>query len=175
MRMIPLLCGALLATIAAAPPVGADSTVTIRGSKKQATTEGQVLLGASPEVVYDVVTDYAAWTNVFTDITSVNVKKAGRNDAVVRIKSRAMSHNVTIRFDNEPGRVIRFKLVDAPWGARAAGEFVLEPEGSGTRVRATLYMDMVGAVGFFVPNNYIRKTREAKLRTDLADLLIRFP
>jgi hypothetical protein len=159
-----------------AADAAAESPVRIWKGKKSATTEGVVVLATSPAEVYRVVTDYAQWKTLFFDVTSVRVKSGGRRDATVEFESKALGHEVTVRFDNTEGRVIHFQLVEGPPGARAWGEYVLEPSDGGrkTTVRATLYMDVVGAMAWVVTDDSIRKKRERKLRSDLEDLAHRF-
>lgn len=79
---------------------------------------------------------------------------------------------MTVQFDNDKDGVIRFRLVDGPRGARATGEYVLEGVDGGkrTRITATLYMNVVGAVGWLVRDTTIRQMRQKKLRTDLEDV-----
>jgi uncharacterized membrane protein len=153
--------------------VSADSSGRATITESSTTvSKGTITIDAPPADVYALMTDYAAWRKVLTDIVSVKVESGGRRDARVRMESRALEHKVTVAFDNDPDRAIRFKLVDGPRGARATGEYLLVgiDGGKRTRIDATLYMDVVGAVGLFVTNKKIRNMRQAKLRTDLEDL-----
>jgi uncharacterized membrane protein len=135
-------------------------------------SKGTITVDAPAPDVYALITDYAQWRKVLTDIASVKVESGGQRDARVRMESRALEHEVTIAFDNDPDRAVRFKLVDGPRGARATGEYLLIgiDGGKRTRVEATLYMDVVGGVGIFVTDKKIRKMRQAKLRADLEDV-----
>ena len=135
-------------------------------------TEGTVTVDASPAEVYALVTDYARWRSVLTDIKSVTVKSGGRRDAKVRFSSRALEHEVTVEFDNEADRTIRFRGIQGPPGGRARGQYVLQPVDGGKRtlVTASLYMDVVGLAGVFVRDASIRAMRQAKLRADLTDV-----
>jgi hypothetical protein len=100
------------------------------------------------------------------------VESGGRRDAAVRIKSRALGHEATIRFDNEIDKALHFKLVDGPPGARTKGDYVLVAIDAGrrTRVDATLYMDVLGPTGWLVSDKKIRRMRQDKLRADLEDV-----
>ncbi len=152
-----------------APAVAEQVTLTELGGAK---TQGAIVVDASPAAVYALVTDYDNWPNVLTDIKRVDVKSGGRQDARVWFDSRAMKHGVTVQFDNTSGSVITFRLVDGPRGARATGEYLLRgiDGDKRTRITATLYMNVVGAVGVFVRDKTIRKMRQKKLRTDLEDV-----
>lgn len=152
-----------------APAVAEEATLTELGGAK---TQGVIVVDASPAKVYTLVTDYENWPNVLTDIKRVDVKSGGRQEAKVWFDSRAMKHGVTVQFDNTKDSVINFRLVDGPRGARATGEYVLEEIDGGkrTKITATLYMNVVGAVGWLVRDKTIRKMRQKKLRTDLEDL-----
>jgi uncharacterized membrane protein len=135
-------------------------------------SQGSVTVEAPPPDVYALLTDYANWRKYLSDIERVKVKSGGRRDAEVEMKSRALGHTVTLKFDNDADKLVKFKLVDGPRGARAWGEYTLVAidEGKHTRIDARLYMDVVGAVGIFVTDKRIRKMRQAKLRADLEDI-----
>lgn len=130
----------------AAPAAAEEATLTELGGAR---TQGVIEVDASPARVYALVTYYENWPNVLSDIKRVDVKSGPRDEAKVWFDSRAMKHGVTVQFDNDKDGVIRFRLVDGPRGARATGEYVLEgvDGGTRTRIRATLYMNVVGAVG----------------------------
>jgi hypothetical protein len=83
-----------------------------------------------------------------------------------------LEHEVTVQFDNDPGRAVRFKGVDGPPGGRASGTYLLEPldGGARTRVVASLYLDVVGVPSLFVSDSKIKHMREAKLRADMTDV-----
>lgn len=136
------------------------------------TTEATIVVDAPPERIYELCTDYAHWKTVFHDIESVKVERGDRDHARVRFRSHALEHEVTVQFDNIPGRAIRFQGVDGPPGGRASGSYTLTPIDGGrrTRVDARLYMDVVGPVGWFVSDSKVRAMREAKLRADLGDV-----
>lgn len=135
-------------------------------------SNSSVTVDAPQSDVYALLTDYANWRKYLTDIERVKVKSGGRRDAEVEMKSRALGHTVTVKFDNDDGKVVKFTLVDGPRGARAWGEYTLVTidDGKHTRIDARLYMDVVGAVGILVTDKRIRKMRHAKLRADLDDL-----
>lgn len=135
-------------------------------------TEARVVIDASPDEIYDLVTSYRAWRTILSDILSVSVEGGDREHARVRFKSRALRNTVTVEFDNEPGRTIRFRGVKGPPGGRASGVYALVPLDNGTRteVVAQLYMDVVGAPGLLVREKTIRGMRRAKLRADLTDI-----
>jgi hypothetical protein len=138
-------------------------------------SEAVVVVDASPAQVYALVTDYARWPAVFTDIESVAVERGGPRDGRVRFRSRALEHRVTVQFDNTPDRAIKFAGVAGPPGGRANGSYILEPIAGGrTRVTARLYMHVVGVPGIFVGEGKVRRMRQAKLRADMTDVVKRF-
>lgn len=136
------------------------------------TTEATLEVDAPPAVVYALVTDYARWPQLLGDVRSVKVERGGPRDARVRFRSEVLDHTVTVQFDNDPGRAIKFVGVEGPPGGRARGSYVLEPIDNGhrTRVHASFYLDVVGAAGVFVSDSKLRHMREAKLRADLTDV-----
>lgn len=139
-------------------------------------TEARIVVHATPSEIYAFVTDYKNWTTTFSDISSVKVEAGGRDDASVKFHSRALDHTVTVKFDNEPDRRIGFVGVKGPPGGRAWGEFVLVPleDGQGTEVIASLYMDVVGAPGWFVTDGKVTDMRRSKLRADITDVVRHF-
>lgn len=135
-------------------------------------TEARAVIDARPDEIYELVTTYRAWRTILSDILSVSVESGDREHARVRFKSRALRNTVTVEFDNEPGRTIRFRGVKGPPGGRASGVYALIPIDNGTRTQvvAQLYMDVVGAPGLLVREKTIRGMRRAKLRADLTDI-----
>jgi hypothetical protein len=125
--------------------------------------------------VYALVTDYARWPALFSDVRQVTVERGTRDHARVRFRSKILDHEVTVQFDNELDRAIRFVGVEGPPGGRASGTYLLEPIDGGrrTRVTASLYLEVVGVPSLFVGDAKVRTMREAKLRADLTDVLHR--
>lgn len=140
-------------------------------------TDASIIVDATPQEVYALVTDYARWPQLFSDVRGVRVERAGRETALVRFHSMAFNDEVTLEFSNDPDRALRFKGVKGPPGGRASGTVLLEPIDGGqrTRVRAALYVDVVGSAGWFVSDSRIKRMRHAKLRADLRDVLRAFP
>ena len=136
-------------------------------------TEVVVTVDASPSDMYRLVTDYARWPTVLTDVTSVKVEAGGRRDATVRFRSTALGHEVAVVFDNDPDRTIRFHSVDAPPGARASGEYRLAPIDGGkrTRVTATFFLDVSWPTSWLIRESTVRTMRRAKLERDVTDVV----
>jgi carbon monoxide dehydrogenase subunit G len=166
--------GAIFAVVAGAHAALAEP-ISIR-ERGDHVTEGVATIDASPQQVYDLVTDYAHWRDTLTDIVSVNVVGGDRDHAHVRFKSNALGHKVTVAFTNEPGRLIKFVGIEGPPGGRAHGDYTLVAVDGGrrTRVTATLYMDVKGAASLFVSDRKIQGMRQAKLRADLTDVAQHF-
>jgi uncharacterized membrane protein len=144
--------------------------------KPDHTTEATVIVDASPARIYELVTDYARWPQILSDVKSVKVEGGSRRDAKVRFRSAALGHEVAVKFDNVSDRLVRFHSVDAPPGAHASGAYDLEPIDGGTRTRvvATFYLDVGGVAGVFMSNKKLRGMRQAKLRADLGDVAALF-
>lgn len=160
----------------AVPTTAHAQTISLR-DKPDHVTVASVVVNASPAQIYEVATDYARWPQILTDIKRVKVESGGRRDAKVRFRSVALEHEVAVKFDNIENREIRFHSVDAPPGAHASGTYTLEPIDGGkrTKVVATFYLDVGGVAGLFVRDKTLRAMRHAKLRSDLVDVLRRFP
>jgi uncharacterized membrane protein len=136
-------------------------------------TEATVTVDATPAEIYALVTDYSHWSQILGDVRSVKVERGTREHARVRFRSNVLDQVVTVQFDNEPNRAIRFVGVKGPPGGRASGSYVLEPIDGGrrTRVVASLYLDVVGIPSVFVGDAKLRAMREAKLRSDMRDVM----
>lgn len=130
------------------------------------------MIDAPPADVYQLVTDYAAWPRVLSDVSSVKVERGQTSDARVAFHSRSIGYDVTLQFDNVPDREINFVGIKGPPGGRAHGKYLLVPtaDGQHTQVTADLYLDVVGMPGWFVSDAYVRGKRRAKLERDLADV-----
>ncbi len=161
---------AAAALLALAVPAEADPIAVTE--KPGHVTEATVTIAATPEQIYDLVTDYAHWTSVLRDITAADVMSGGRRDAKVRFLSRILEHEIMIQFDNRENRTIHFVGIHAPPGAHASGTYTLQPTagGASTQVTATLYLDVTGVLGVFVHESKLRAMRQAKLRSDLGDV-----
>ena len=135
-------------------------------------TEATMTVDATPAQVYALVTDYTQWPAVLSDVSNVVIERPGRETGRVQFRSKALEHQVTVEFDNQPDRAVRFKGMKGPPGGRASGSYVLEPIDGGrhTRIVASLYLDVVGVTGMLVSGSEIRRMRQAKLRVDLEDL-----
>lgn len=168
-----LWCLALVPTLAEARA----GEVRVWDGRVAGTSEGTVTLGAPPSAVYEVATEYEKWERLFSDVSGVRVESGRRRDARVRFTSHAIGHTITVRFDNEEPRSVRFVLTEGPPGAEAWGRYVLSAGRAGrvTTVHATLYMNVAGIPGWFVSEAAKRRMRAKKLRVDLEDLAERFP
>lgn len=157
------------AAVVVAPDAHADVEVL---EAPDHVTEATATIDASPQQIYELVTDYANWRQHLTDIESVQVVSGGRDKATVRFRSRALEHTVTVAFENIPGKTIRFHGIKGPPGGRARGEYdlVAIDGGKRTRVTARLYMDVSGPASLFVREKKLRAMRQAKLRADLGDV-----
>jgi carbon monoxide dehydrogenase subunit G len=159
--------GLFVSVVAAQADAGPISLVERPGH----ITEATVTVDASPAEVYSLVTDYANWRQIFTDVESVSVKSGDREGAEVRFKSRTIDYTVTVKFDNVPNQAIRFRGIKGPPGGKARGEYILTPldGGARTQVTARFFLDVDGPAALFVREKKLRGIRRAKLTADLTD------
>jgi hypothetical protein len=135
-------------------------------------TESTVIVDASPNEIYAVITDYANWKQIFSDVLEVKVQAGAREDATVQFKSRAFDRRtVPVKFDNVRNRLIRFRGLKGPPEGRTRGEYVLTPIGDGTRTQVTarLYVNVVGAASLLYHGSKVTRMRRDKLQADLSD------
>jgi uncharacterized membrane protein len=155
--------------VAHAAPVAAQG-LTMR-ERSADVTEATIVVDAPPAQVYEVTTDYRRWPALFSDIRSVKVQGGTRDRARVRFHSHVLDRDVTVQFDNLPGRALRFVAISGAPGGRARGEYVLTPIDGGrrTQVTARLYLKIVGPARLVVSAHDALVMRRAKLRADLTD------
>ena len=166
----------LLGAAALAPHVAAAGP-KIWQSQDVSITEAEVDLHARPAVVYRVLTDYAAWASLFSDVVWATQKAGGREDAIVQYKSRTFGKPQHFKFNNRANRLVRYDLVDGPSGVRVWWQVALEPVGDTgvTRVRLRMSVHVGGFYGWFISDGRVRKYRERKVTADINDLARRFP
>jgi polyketide cyclase/dehydrase/lipid transport protein len=167
---------AIFAAAVIAPSDASAGGPTVRVWDVQANVaEAVVDVHASPDAIYRVVTNYAQWPGLFSDVRKVSVLSGGPRDATVRFESQTLERQVTVRFDNGPDSV-RFQLVDGPPGVKSTGKFVVEPgqDPSWTRIRGSLFMDASFPASMFVSAKKLAWMRHTKLSRDLEDLRKRF-
>lgn len=140
------------------------------------TSAGQVVVAAPPASVYAAATDYATWGDLFSDVIWVEHLEGGREDGLVRSKSRALGKTSTIRFDNVADELVAFRMVKGPPGARARGRYTLTADESGkqTTIDGELYLEATGLTGVLLGDEKVRNMRRAKLQADLDDLAAYF-
>lgn len=160
---------AVALAVAQAAPVAAQG-LTMR-ERSADVTEATIIVDAPPQQVYEVTTNYRMWPALFSDIRSVKVQGGTRERARVRFHSHVLDRDVTVQFDNLPGRALRFVAISGAPGGRARGEYVLTPIDGGrrTQVTARLYLKIVGPARLVVSAHDALVMRRAKLRADLTD------
>jgi uncharacterized membrane protein len=169
MQTTTLLAGSFVALLVA----DARAQPVVLTEKPGHVTEVVVTVDASPAEIYALVTNYARWPSVLTDVSSVKVEAGGARDARVRFRSKALGHEVAVVFDNDPDRAIRFHSVDAPPGAHARGDYLLAPLDGGkrTQVTASFYLDVSWPTSWMISSSTVRGMRRAKLERDTTDVV----
>jgi uncharacterized membrane protein len=152
-----------------AAPVAAQG-VTLR-ERSADVTEATTIVDATPQQVYDLTTNYRLWPQLFSDIRSVQLEGGSRERARLRFRSHVLDRDVTVQFDNTPGRAIRFLAISGAPGGQARGEYILTPidGGARTQVTARLFLKIVGPAKLVVSAHDAQVMRRAKLRADLTD------
>jgi uncharacterized membrane protein len=159
---------AFLATLVAAAPANAGSTVKIWRGAESDTSEGEVWLRVDADAAYAALTDVARWPAIFAKVRSVTVVSGSPTAPVVELVSRKGKRR-TLRFANEPRtRTVRF--VEKATADVTATIVFIPASGGRTRVRATLSADVTGIKGIFVREKTIRAKRESRLADYLDEL-----
>lgn len=161
------------AVSAVSAPVADAQTIKIREGADHE-TEASVVVDATPHEIYSLVTDYANWQSVFSDVLSVKLEAGGREDGRVRFKSRILDSTVTVQFKNVADHKITFVGIKGPPGGKAHGSYVFTPigDGSQTLVTARFYLDVDGIGALFVREKRLRRMRHAKLAADMRDAVM---
>jgi hypothetical protein len=145
-------------------------------AKDPTVTEADVEVLATPDVVYQALTDYVEWTSLFSDVIYSKVKRGGREDALLEYKSRTFGRPYRFQFRNAPNRLVRYDLADGPSGVKVRWETLLEPldGGASTRVHIRLTVVIGGVYGWLISRDKVRTYREKKLHADISDVAKRF-
>ncbi len=144
----------------------AHAGIAILSELPDRTTRGTLTIDAPPAAVYQLVTDYARWPAVLSDVASVRIESGDRARAHVRFHSRVSDDTGMLVFDNIPDRLIRFR------GEQTTGLYRLTPIDGGTRTQVTadLHVEVGGIAGWFVSDAKLRSLRRKKLQIDLDDV-----
>jgi hypothetical protein len=142
------------------------STARVWNGRQAATSEGEVVLAASPAVVYAALTDLARWPAIFPRVRSATARGGG-DVAIISRKGKQRS----LRFDND-ARTLTVRFTETGGAADVYAEIVLQPGAAPgtTRARARLRADVSGFRSWFVSERTVRAKRERRLLQYLADL-----
>ncbi|MEW5852667.1 MAG: SRPBCC family protein [Myxococcota bacterium] len=132
---------------------------------------GAVELAAPAEQVYATLTDYGRWPQVFQGIRSTTVVSGGRDDARVQFRSLRFERPYTMQFRNEPGRLVRFAVVDGVMGSEIRARLKLVPVSTETtRLDVHLETELPSVLDLVLPERLVQEKRAGMLRTHLEDL-----
>ncbi|HEU0035918.1 MAG TPA: SRPBCC family protein [Kofleriaceae bacterium] len=144
------------------------STTTIRMTHPSSSvTEGEITVGASPDAVYAVLTDYEGWPRVFTYLDRVQIHTQ-QGDAVEIATVSKTGKTAELRCRNERAtRTVRFEQVNGR--AHVAADIAVKTgQAAGTAsIRVRMTAKVSGALGWLVSDATIRHKREQKITKDL--------
>lgn len=161
----------LLLSTGAALPDHSKTQVWISTRDKNL-TEGIVEVHANPDEIFDVVTHFEGWVELFSDVTSIKLLGKEGDKILFRFDSKIMGHPHTFEFHSNENRELLFRIVDPEPGIELWSKYRLEPVGDGhrTQVKAQLYLEMRGFWDWIVPDQWKRNKMEKKLYQDLEDI-----
>jgi hypothetical protein len=160
----------LVAGCAGVPHVAPSGVHVWESRDDRMTTEGETRLDVDPATAYAAATDYARWTDMFPDITRVEVTQRDGDDARVTLVHRAGNRD-NVHFHNRPAsRTVWFE--DTGGTAVVWVEIAFAPgDAAGTtRVQSRLFADVHGLASLFVTNAHLRSLREQRVADDLDHL-----
>lgn len=160
----------ILAILVAAGPAVATPAVRVYQSKDPAITEGETVINGDAGKIFELVLDYAKWTEIFPDVAKVVVTSQKGNDARVTLIAPD-GHRDNLHFTNQPAaRMIYFE--DTGGRADVWAEIMFVPgetEGT-TRVHTRLYANLHGLASLVVSAGDVRKMREQKIERQLTHI-----
>ena len=132
--------------------------------------EQTVSIEASPEACFETITDYESFPNWQDAVVEARVLERYEDGLgrLVEVRADAKFREVAyrLRYHYERPRRIWWDFVDGDGVEHIEGEFVLEPEGEGTRATYRLGIDP----GVPVPGLLARRLNTSVMRRSVEDL-----
>ncbi|MEL6345559.1 MAG: SRPBCC family protein [Myxococcota bacterium] len=127
--------------------------------------ERSIVINTSPEVLYDVIADYARYPEFLKDISKVTVEEQTDDASVVTFELNLIKTvRYTIRLSGDRPRTVSWTFVRSNILKSNTGGWVLEDLGN-NQTRATYRLDV--SVGMFVPKRIVSTLTGTTLPTTL--------
>lgn len=129
----------------------------------------EIVVQAPPAAVMEIITDFEAypdWAESIQDVEVLETDGEGRATKVwYHVDARVMDVEYTLAYHYEENR-LTWTLDEADQLRALDGEYLLTPEGEGTRVRYTVEIDPA----FPIPGFLKKRAAKQILETSLGDL-----
>ncbi|HEV3226184.1 MAG TPA: SRPBCC family protein [Acidimicrobiales bacterium] len=132
----------------------------------------RVVIGAAPQHLFDVVTDFDHYTSWIRDLKAVDVVRRDAQDRPVEVRYRAAamgrSTSYTLQYDyDDAPRRLPWKLVDGDIMRRLDGAYEFHPidgDGDRTEVEYSLAVELIVPLPAFVKRRAESKIMHNALR-----------
>ena len=128
-----------------------------------------ILVNASPEVVYRVVTDFANYSNWVSDLKRIEVLERDADGRPLEVEFRAAafgrSTTYALRYDysRAPGQ-LNWSQTSGDLTETLHGQYRFEPSGAGTKVTYDLEVELLVPIPTFVKSRAAQRIQFQALR-----------
>ncbi|MCU1356269.1 MAG: cyclase/dehydrase [Acidimicrobiales bacterium] len=130
-------------------------------------------IAAPPEVIREVLLDFARYPEWATDLKSVEVLDQDDEGQAREVRFRAAgmgrSTSYTLRYDLSDPAVVAWRLTDGDLTRKLDGQYALVPADGGTRVEYELEVELIVPLPGFIK----RRTQGKIMHTALGELKAR--
>lgn len=159
-------CAGISLVVLAASAARAAPVVT---APDPLTSTGTTVVAKPVAVVFAALADPSAWPRLLSDVERV-VRVPGV-PGEWRVASRLLGHSHVLELKLEPDRLVHFHVTDPGPGGALVVDINFEPRAGGsTQVRYTMRTVLPFGLDRVFDDDLIRKAREKKIYSDLADL-----
>jgi ribosome-associated toxin RatA of RatAB toxin-antitoxin module len=143
--------------------------VVIEGGAVAQRASESIVVNASPDVVYRVVTDFAAYANWVSDLKKVEVLERDAEGRPLAVEFRAAafgrSTTYTLRYDysRAPGQ-LSWTQSEGDLTEFLQGEYRFEPVGSATKVTYDLEVELSVPIPAFIKARAAQRIQAQALR-----------
>jgi hypothetical protein len=176
MRITPswLVAATLLSSLTST--AGAEPILHVGPGQRPDATVGTMEITARPEQVYQVLTTYARWPELWRDVSDVGPPRGTRERARFSFTWLPLGQRWTVESDNLPNRLVRLWRADPGRGPRGRWVIALAPSDGGRRTLVTFTFHLSSPQVMFLDpdDDWSRRLREQKVRGDLLALARHF-
>ena len=128
-----------------------------------------IVVNASPDTVYSIVTDFAAYSQWVSELKKIEILERDADGRALEVEFRAAafgrSTTYVLRYDysRAPGE-LNWKQIDGDITKSLVGQYRFEPSGSGTKVTYDLEVELAVPIPSFVKARAAQRIQIQALR-----------